>query len=399
MALVDNNQVYQSPLLASLKGTKLHLTVLTLAMTAAAVGPWPQRFGSESLGAYGLLWGLICMLAVLAISLNLSVPTGAQIHVALFSVPAAIGIGHSLTGITAGAIPIVMTLVLLPAGFCTAMTAAVRRPDTTERRLVRSFEVAAVLLMVAMILKLLLYGGDGRELSSRPFGHGAAIALLVLASSAKRPLAVFRTLPGLAAVVTMALSLSRTSWLMCAFGMAVLMWVAYDRSLNRPLRILLMIIMMVCTFWLLITEVPLIRRRFTGQNESTITLSSREEIWPSVLDAIPNRLLFGHGPGESAAFVRSITAGDNANPHNDFLRISYDIGVVSLLSLLIGLLMVSWALRGRQQYGRLAKAGLVLPLIFPIFLIFTNGLTYLGVSVPAFVVMGAAVGVAKRDKL
>lgn len=339
------------------------------------------------------------MLVLVAVLMKSVAPPGAQVPLLFFSLPGVIAISHMFVGQGNNGVPIIMTLILLPAVFLMAMTAAIRRPILTERRIHRAFESVAVMLLVTIVLKLLLYGGDGRELSSRPFGHGAALTLLVLACFASTPLSVFRTLSGQAAVVAMALSLSRTSWLMCGLGFGILLWSSYAKDIGRLLRILLLVLIAVSSLWLLLAEVPLIRQRFTGQTESSITLSSREKIWPSVLEAVPDRPMVGHGPGSSAAFVESITAGDNANPHNDFLRISYDLGVVSLVALLAGLAMVSWSQRADTVVSPLATAGSVIPSVIPVFLIFTNGLTYLGVSVPAFVVMGAAVGAAKRDKL
>lgn len=372
-------------------GARIHGWIAALGFVVAGLGPWPQVFAVGGIGTFGLLWSTVAALNIAALVVYIGVPLSARIPIALLSVPAAIA-GIHLVRNTNGA-SIGIALLILPLAFVVAMTAAVRRPEQMKKLLLAGGRWMALLLCLGIVVKLALFGADGRELSSRPFGHGGAVALLLLAAGARTPLAVFRTLPGIAASVTIILSLSRTSWLMAALGMGVLIHVSYGRDIERALRIIWISIFAFTGAWLLYDRVPLIRTRFVGTGGGGgISLSTREDVWPLVAGGVGERPLLGHGPGASARLVALLTQGESANPHNDFLRLSYDVGVLSVLALLFGIVLVARRLRRFGLGHALGRAGFAVAAVVPVFLLFTNGITYLGVSVPIFAILGAAHG-------
>lgn len=384
-----------SPLVASLKRCGAHLAVISLIMLAAGLGSWPQLVDLGFLSGWGVLWGLLLLASLLTLQIYLVVPAGAQVAALCLTIPSLVGVGYLMFSGSEG-LTIVVALMTLPAVFAVALTVSVVNPERTRQRLHRGFEILATMLVISTALKIAILGIDGRELSSRPFGHGAAITLLALACFTPKPIAVFRTWPAWACVITLGLSLSRTSWLMLGAGMAVLMWVAYERDVLRPLRLLTTGLVGAATLALAVVEVPFIQRRFTGRDGSTVTLSGRDDFWPEVIAGIPDRPIIGHGPGSSAVLVDLVTNGEQANPHNEFLRVAYDLGVVALIALLATLWLVHRSQRGQSRLNPMARAAFVLPVALLILMVFTNGLTYLNATAPAFALLGAAVGEFKR---
>jgi len=65
--------------------------------------------------------------------------------------------------------------------------------------------------------------------------------------------------------------------------------------------------------------------------------SGRAHIWAALAESIPEAPWFGHGANASESYVIALTGGI-AHPHNDWLRIAYDYGLLGTALLLVTLI-------------------------------------------------------------
>ena len=123
-----------------------------------------------------------------------------------------------------------------------------------------------------------------------------------------------------------------------------------------------------------------------------MSLSNRENFWPQLAAGIQEKPFIGHGLGESADFVGVVTDGRQENPHNDFLRVGFDVGLLGLGGFLLSIFLLMRRQRPRRIDTPYMRASFAQLAALPILMAFTNGLTYLGVSLPIFVLAGLALG-------
>ena len=360
-----------------------------IALLAAALGPGPQIFS-----AFGLVWGAV--LALLSVSLlqYVAVPDSVKVPIFLLFVPLAIALAHSGFRFPAPhSIPVLVTLLTFPVALLAGVSTGYNGSPKRLRQIDKALTVMALALPIGLIAKIALFGTDGRELSSRPFGQGCALVFLWIVSRAPTPIAGLRSPLALFTVLGMALSLSRTAFLVAIVGFVVLLLTSYPKQPMRIIRIVALLAIGITVFYLLILNVDIVRQRFSGNADGVaITLSSRENVWPGVASAITERPFFGEGAGESARFVEVLTDGKNANPHNDFLRLGFDVGLIGLGTFLIAVYLLWRRLRRADTGSRLVRSGLATLASIPVLMSFTNGLTYLGISVPMFMLVGLAIG-------
>ena len=96
----------------------------------------------------------------------------------------------------------------------------------------------------------------------------------------------------------------------------------------------------VCSY-LTITKIPGVSARFTvgdGYSVSGIAVNSsgRSNLWKATWDSAQQSLLFGHYPGYSMEYIRSIFVTIE-HPHNEYLRLLNDLGIVGLAFWLTGM--------------------------------------------------------------
>lgn len=155
---------------------------------------------------------------------------------------------------------------------------------------------------------------------------------------------------------------------------------------------------------------PVFQKRFFFEGKGTLTQVMRGdflgfgrfEAWPPIYDEAIKRPWLGHGVGSTRSFVPTVWE-DMSLPHNDYLRIGFELGLVGLGAFLVAILiqMVSlrWEMIRSKGIVRYAFAAVLLgwtmfllaactdnPLIYAVW--FTN---------PLFALMGAAYGVVTRE--
>lgn len=132
--------------------------------------------------------------------------------------------------------------------------------------------------------------------------------------------------------------------------------------------------------------------------------SGRFDAWPLILEESLERPWLGHGVGTVQRFVPEVWKGVSA-PHNDFLRVGFELGIFGLVAFLAVMIWQLWSLSCLvrstdgvvQQVAGAAWLGLAafLPIAFT-----DNPITYtLCYMNPLFVLIGAAYSVAQDDSV
>jgi O-antigen ligase len=156
---------------------------------------------------------------------------------------------------------------------------------------------------------------------------------------------------------------------------------------------------------------PQFQKRFFYEGKGTLTQVmqgeflgfGRFEAWPLIYDQAMNRRWYGFGAGSTREFV-PVVWEDMTLPHNDYLRIFFEFGLLGLgvfliasASQVVGLVRRSRRSRGVVRYAFAAAA-----MGWAIFLLTActdNPLTYaIWVTNPLFALTGAAYGVATRER-
>jgi O-antigen ligase len=67
--------------------------------------------------------------------------------------------------------------------------------------------------------------------------------------------------------------------------------------------------------------------------------AGRSHLWDHMIEEIKIRPIWGHGANASEEFVLSVTWGTLVHPHNDWLRLLYDYGLVGVCIFVICMVM------------------------------------------------------------
>jgi O-antigen ligase len=253
-------------------------------------------------------------------------------------------------------------------------------------------------------LTVVVFGlGNSEVYGARSFSAVALVAMAaaIPASNAKRG----RWLPVLLAAL-IAASLSRTAIVISALLLTAL---GIRMRRGRRLAAALVVSGIVTAFsWWLVTASAPIRHRFQDSGDNAVVgglrlnTSGRQLFWRLTLDDVKPALWLGRGSGTSDALIGQMYPLV-AHPHNDYLRILHDLGIVGLsmwmlayLSLLLGAARRAW--RGRNHDGAQvhAAAALALLSIGPL-MVTDNVLIYLFVMVPLGTLVGASLAAPVGD--
>jgi O-antigen ligase len=134
-----------------------------------------------------------------------------------------------------------------------------------------------------------------------------------------------------------------------------------------------------------------------------INATGRTVVWERIWNSYLNHPIFGQGAGSTGPFI-NIEGMDH--PHNDYLRILHDYGLVGLALLLagftaIGFRMLQGALRTKQA-GRIAQP-IHVAAICALFgvccaMISDNPVSYIYVMAPLGVLLGASLGLSQANE-
>ena len=140
-------------------------------------------------------------------------------------------------------------------------------------------------------------------------------------------------------VVAIVASLSRTASII-----AVLLLAGLAVRLPRGRRLVLALGGLAASAvgaWVLITTFPPLRDRFLGGDNAaefgglSINTSGRSALWEALWDSAVTNPVFGHGPGSATALVES-RFYPILLPHNEYLRLFHDLGIVGLATFALG---------------------------------------------------------------
>lgn len=134
-------------------------------------------------------------------------------------------------------------------------------------------------------------------------------------------------------------------------------------------------------------------------SETRVRDSGRLNIWSAVLASTMKSPVFGQGLGTADVAINEVYE-EVAHPHDDYLRIWHDLGLVGLACLLLSLggwfralyRDWQWSMHGASDDGRLELAALLALAGLALGMITDNSLVYACVMAPVGVIVGAALG-------
>jgi O-antigen ligase len=231
----------------------------------------------------------------------------------------------------------VLVWALIP--FCIAL--GVRSSSTQmSSKLVsvtkRAITVASVLYLGSIIAQTLGFLTTPIY-SSRSAGWVFALALAFLAPTLVLERCIrFSALPFLCVVIT----LSRTAGLVALLAISIMLVLKYTKSqLDNPKKLAKSIVLSVAALssisWFVFSYSDAVQSRFIGGDnfylgDLQFNTSGRGTIWALVINNAQQHSLLGSSPGNSQDLVTAFFAGQVEHPHNEYLRIWNDLGIVGL---------------------------------------------------------------------
>lgn len=274
--------------------------------------------------------------------------------------------------------------------------------NVTPRWVDKWMSVAAKLAVIAGLFALVAFAtGSTVGYSERAFGMIALVYMAILIPARGTGFLVW--VGPLIVVIAAVLSLSRTSTVICA-AMLVLLTLRQGRGIRPFKTVALLGAIGFAVNWLITSYAPF-RERFTQGDGAlqvgglSINTSGRTNIWDIVITNAGLSPVFGHGPGSSSLLLSSMFP-NISHPHNDYIRIYHDFGVVGLVLFVVGMLVLfrrvtRKALADNNPVHWSASIGIVATLLAA----FTdNVFVYAFVMVPLGIVVGLSLGLPAQPK-
>lgn len=238
--------------------------------------------------------------------------------------------------------------------------------------LIRVIKVSINIAASIYLLSLLgLYLGviDFSVYGNRSAGWVFALTLAFLAPRLASEKSIIVAVLPLAAVL---FSLSRTAGVVALLAMSILIVLRITNTeIKLGFRAIMNLVLSFATLfgaaWLVFSSLETVQSRFIGGDNFEfagiqLNTSGRGTIWAIVLSGIQNHFWFGAGPGTSQELISGIFAGRVEHPHNEYLRIWYDLGLVGLAIfvlawMLVIFLLIRAAIRENNLDFRAAQIG------------------------------------------
>lgn len=217
----------------------------------------------------------------------------------------------------------------------------------------------------------------------------------------KRSNKLFYLIPTLIVLITVYYSSSRSIILaLVIVWLTYIFWGFIMKNKFRFLFYILVVIIAIMSFifiypkietWKNFSKLNTIMWEYTGKN----LLSGRETIWKEILDAITEKIWFGHGAGT----VPSTIQGIQLSAHNLYLQIVYQIGLVGL-GLFLLIIITIWFGFWNGRYDkkvRLSAAffvGILVQQSFEVTLTQNN----MAMALMQWLIMGVGIGISYRYK-
>lgn len=244
---------------------------------------------------------------------------------------------------------------------------------------------ATALFIVTFAAGVDLYGERSYAMISLVF-----LAVLIPLQSKN----IFFRLAPYAVLAGIVLSLSRTA---AVIGLAMLVFlVIRNRRGKRLFRGIALLAVLVTVGFAVIWNYAPFRDRFFGgdnaialDNGLTFNTSGRDTLWGMTEDSWVTSPWFGNGPGSAQALISAAFRGI-AHPHNEYLRILHDFGVVGLVLFAAGALWLLAAVAHRAlRYDRWEHWAAFLALLAILLTAWTdNPFIYQFVMIPVAALVG-----------
>lgn len=264
-------------------------------------------------------------------------------------------------------------------------------------------------LAAALYLLEVARGGIGAgtfPYSARGAGWLSVLALVLIVPVTLAKRAAWWPTALLVAVI--ALSLSRTPLAIAAILLIIVVALRPFRQ-QRPgparvvIRLLIMTAAVSVAAYLLVTKVAVIRDRFTqGDGYSVggveINSSGRSVLWGLTIEQWRQSPWIGHGPGSAQTMITNRFPGWISHPHNEYLRILDDTGIVGMTLWGLGMLImlsraVRYVLRTKDINDRALHIGSALSVLVILLGSITDNLT---ISVYCVMIAGAVIGMSSN---
>jgi O-antigen ligase len=305
--------------------------------------------------------------------------------------------------------------VLVYTGFVTIAAGTIARtvadgelPRSIERLFERMYWLLAAFEAISIVVR-----GPGAGFlvsahgSSRSFG---LIALLGVASGLsrwrygdrKRGAAMVGS-----AILLIALSLSRTAFLTACFLIPLAS--VNLKSFASFARMLSLTIIAVAIAWGAVVLIHPLHERFfpaTGQfvkvGQYDLNANGRKLLWTVTWRQFQQSRVFGNGAGASENAVSSVS--QSGQPHNDYLRLLDDYGLLGTILWALGVILILGRLTrvwiradaAHDPGARFYLWALLAFIAILVTMITDNPLVYLHVQAPLALIVGASLGRAER---
>jgi O-antigen ligase len=207
-------------------------------------------------------------------------------------------------------------------------------------------------------------------------------------------------------VFAIAFTLSRT-----AFAVALILVAAAlykRRRVAYKIRFIVASAVLAAGAIWLVSSVGAFQERFAAGDVSSLTtrisinVSGRDDLWALMTSGIRERPFFGHGLGASQTRIEQAFSGAIAHPHNDYLRLAFDFGLVGLALWTLGMLATfTLVLRTmpNARSERLPPAAMLGMLAMLLTMVTDNTLVYSFVLLPVGALIGMSLGASEESPL
>lgn len=216
-------------------------------------------------------------------------------------------------------------------------TAASSRPETAER-VHRAISKIGVL---ASLVYLVTLSAGHPIFDPRPFALAALIFLSVTIPN--KPSNRLSRLAPYLIVLAVVVSLSRTAAVIATAMLIFLILRGAERGHVK--RSLVRLLASSATIYVAVTRYQPMRDRFLGGDAAyavggvRLNTSGRSALWQLTLDSANTSPLTGHGPGSASELI--IAHFPNVgHPHNEYLRIYHDFGLVGVCLFVVAYLLL-----------------------------------------------------------
>ncbi|BAZ32370.1 hypothetical protein NIES4074_48740 [Cylindrospermum sp. NIES-4074] len=211
-------------------------------------------------------------------------------------------------------------------------------------------------------------------------------------------------------ILTLAFSFSRTA-LVITLMLFPLSQLSLT-SLKGLLRMGLTITLLITVCFLAFTFVEPIRSRFTDAGDNArvggvqINTSGRNLAWPVAYTSAMESPWIGKGPTSVGMVLVKRVGSEFAHPHNDYLRIFHDFGLIGLTFWLLGYWVLiiktfqnwQWADRYDQENAHIHLASFLALIAVALGMMSDNVVVYIFVMAPLGILVGASLGSGSRRK-